>query len=97
VHVAGEEHIGDDAGARKELDVLKRPADAASRYFMGVKAGDLIAIEDDLSDLGTIVPRNAVQQARLARAVRPDQGQQLACFDTQIDILEGNQTAEIEA
>jgi hypothetical protein len=93
VHVAGEEHIGYDASSGEQFDILKSPADAAFRYFMGVKAGNRFAIEDDLSDLGTIVAGHAVQQARLSRAVRSDNGQQLARFDVQIDILEGNQPA----
>jgi hypothetical protein len=94
--VAGEEHIGYDAGTGEQFDILKSPADAPSRYFMRVKAGNRLAIEDDLPDLGAIVAGHAVQQARLSRAVRSDNGQQLARFDVQIDILEGNQPAKIQ-
>src|SRR5438270_3464718 len=73
---------GNQVVADRQLDEhlqrLKRASDAAPRQLERRHAGDVLGAEFDLPRRRLDLPENAVEERRLARAVRPDDADDLA-------------------
>ena len=96
VNVAGEHHVGQDGHPRKKFDVLVGPADSQLGEMVRAVTGDLVTVEEDLSFLGLVVAGDTVEEARLSRPVRPDDGHELTRLNGEIDPVDGRDTPEPE-
>ncbi len=67
-------------------------------YFIivGRQTGNASSFEDDLTLRGTVVAGNTVQDAGLARAVGPDDGQDFAPADGETHVVQGFDAAEAQ-
>src|SRR6267154_2609053 len=79
--MAADEEVVEHRHALEERDVLEGPRDAESRAGGRAEAGDLLALEPHLSLRGPVDAADAVDEARLAGAVGPDDGHELAIPD----------------
>src|SRR5262245_61847434 len=70
-----------------DLHVLERTGDPQSRPPVRSEVGDLASGEPDLPRLRAVEPTDAVQQARLARAVGSDDGQHGAALDGTVETV----------
>ena len=73
---------------------LERPGDAAARAQMRRQLGNVLAAEHHAADLRFQRAGNAVDQRRLAGAVRPDQAEPFSFPDIDADIVERGEAAE---
>ena len=85
--------VGDDevvAHGRvgEQLDPLERPADAEPGAFVDAEPGDVGAVELDDATVGPQDAEDAVEERRLAGAVRADQPDALALLDVDVDVIE---------
>jgi hypothetical protein len=83
----------------EELDVLEGAGDPEPRDLVRAHARDLMLAVVDVGDvpaLGVVQAADAVEQAGLACAVGPDDGQDLALAHLQVDIQECGHAAEVK-
>ena len=59
--------------------------DAEARDAMRARGFDLLTRECDAAAIGTVVAGNDIDERRLARAIRPDEAEDLAAADFDID------------
>src|SRR5439155_5943777 len=79
----------------EEADVLERAADAALGDRMWRLAGDVLAVEDDPAGRRLVDAGQHVEERRLAGAVRPDQRDDRAARDREVDVVRRDETAEL--
>src|SRR5437588_850942 len=91
----------------EQPDVLERPADPEARDLEGTagpfhqreqrnrsRLEQLLALEPNGSVGGRVDPGDHVEERRLARSVRPDEAEDLALPDDEIDVVERAETPE---
>src|SRR6185503_3956572 len=78
VLLPGEDQVLAHRELRKHLQQLEGAAHPQAVELAGPQAGDLAAVDAHLPGRGRELPEDAVEQRRLARAVRPDQAEDLA-------------------
>ena len=66
---------------RKNLQQLKRPADAETIKIAGPRARRHLAIDAYFAGARLQLPEHAIEQGRFARSVRPDDAENLAGTD----------------
>src|SRR4029079_10229693 len=81
----------------EEADVLERAADAARRDRMRRLAGDVLAEERDPARGRLVDPGEHVEERRLAGTVRADQRDDLLSRDREVDVVDGDEAAELLA
>lgn len=99
VDVRPGEQVVEHGHVAEQLDVLERPGDPQPGDLVRLHAGDLVVpavMVNDAAFLRVVQAADAVEQAGLARPVRPDDGQNLALADLQADVEEGRHPAEVE-
>ena len=74
------------AGRAAAHRVLKEPADLLRALVFG-REGDILAIEDDIAGVGDEAAGNRAEERRLSRAVRADDGDEVARADVQRHIV----------
>ena len=79
---------------REQLHALERPADAQPGSPVDRQPVDQRALESDGSRVGTLNTQQAVEQRRLAGAVRADQADHLVGVDRQADVAERGDAPE---
>ena len=89
-----DQHVVRDAQVTEQLDVLKRSSDARRGDPVGWQPGQVLAAEVDASRARTLQATDAVEQRRFACTVRPDQRDDLALGNVQVDAVEGGQAAK---
>src|SRR5581483_11882254 len=87
-------HVVERAHVREQADVLERAGDAERRPLARPLARDVATLEDDPAGGGAVEARHNVEQRRLARAVWPDEPNDSALGNRQIDVVDGDQPAE---
>ena len=97
VNVTGKCHVGQHRHPWKEFDILERASDADSYELMSMQAGDVPAVEDDLTLLGAVKAGYTVEQAGFPSAIGADDGHQLTGVHRQIHIFNSDNTTETEA
>ncbi len=90
-------HVLPRREAAEHLRRLKSAGDAGSREGIRRPPYRRTAVERDLSGRGSIEARQHVEERRLARAVRPDDGVDAATIHSQADIGESRYAAKREA
>jgi len=94
--VARDEEVFDDAHAGEELGMLEGAGNTGACNGVRPVAGDGVAVKQDLAARGAVQPADTVEHARLAGAVRADQGEQLAGPRLEGYVLQDLQSAESE-
>ncbi len=86
--------VVEDAHAMEERDVLEGPRHAAIGALARLERRDILAVERHAAVLGFVEARYDVEQARLAGAVRADDGGDPARLGVNADAAQGLQAAE---
>ena len=92
--VEGDLDVLEDRELREQADVLERARDAALRDLIRLEADDALALEGDAARRRLIDARQHVEGRRLARAVRPDEADELAAVQMDVEIRDGLKAAE---
>ena len=90
----GHEHVVADAHAGEELDALEGPPEAQTGPPVDGQAGDVALVEDDPACLGSEDAEEAVEERRLARAVRADEADRLTRRHLEGDVVERGDARE---
>src|SRR5204863_9117250 len=77
VLLAGEDQVLAHRELREDLQELEGAADAEAVQVAGPHAGDRAAIDAHIPRGGRELPEDAVEERRLARAIRSDEAQDL--------------------
>ncbi len=96
VHVPAEEQVLQARHVLEELDVLEAAADAQLGHPLRRQARDVATAPPHAPRLGAVEAADDVEDARLARAVRPDERRHLALVEGEADGREGGQAPEVE-
>ena len=96
VAMSAHEQVVEDAEAAEEADVLERARDAERRYVVRARVRDRAAGDRDRARGRTIDAGHAVEERRLARAVRTDERDRLALGDLEAHVGESLDAAEAE-
>ena len=95
VLLRGENEIFPHGEFRKDLQKLERAADAQPIEIARTHAGDGSAIEPHLAGARLKLAEDAVEQRRLATAVRPDDAEDLALVHVERYAFDGVNAAEL--
>src|SRR6185436_17211302 len=79
---------------RERPQLLERARDAEPAHTVGREARELHAVEPDFALVGPIEPAHALEERRLARAVGPDDADELTGCHVERDALVGRDAAE---
>ena len=90
-----EHHVALGGEVREQVEALEHHADVLAHLVdVGLGVGDLDVLEADLAARRLLEPVDAAQHRRLARARRPQDHDDLALLDLQVDALENLERAE---
>ena len=92
-----DEHVLEGRHVLEEPNVLKRPADSALGDRVGRLAGHVLAVEHDPAGGRPVDAGEHVEERGLARAVRADQRNDRAARNREVDVVRGDETAELLA
>ena len=92
--VRADAHVLAHRHGRKQGDVLERPRDAEGGELMPGAAGERPAVERDRPRARIIETRDAIEERRLAGAVRANQAADRAAGDLEGHVLERGHAAE---
>ena len=95
-HVATEQQVVDHRHLREQLDVLERAGDAEGGNPVGPDPFDALAAPADVADLRDVHLADGVEDRRLAGAVGPDDGEQLAVGDGERHVVDRHHAAEAQ-
>ena len=95
--VAGHLHMLKHSHMPPQPQILEGPAKAHCGDLVGLKAHNILAIQDDSTFSRFIDAADQVKDGGLASPVGPDQPSDLAGFDLQVVVVDGPQTAKIVA
>ena len=88
-------HVLERRHVLEETDVLERAPHAARGDRVRRLAGDVLAEERDLPGRRLVDAGEHVEERRLAGAVRADQRDHLAARDGEVDVVDGDEAAEL--
>src|SRR6266446_1744774 len=91
-HPQPEGHVLEDGHVAEERVVLEDESHPAVAHVTG---GGILSLEEDLAHVGTLEPGDDPQEARLARAGRPQERHQLAAGHRQADVVHRDEVAEL--
>src|SRR5690349_24084163 len=83
-----DQQIVEHAQTREDAHLLERAGDAEASDPMRRRVGDIAAAEQHAPRVGAEISRHAVEERRLARAVRADQAHELTALDREIDPID---------
>ena len=92
--MATEQHVFEDGHVLEQREVLKHARDAQRSDLMGRQVIDAIALESYLAGVRLVDAADAVEERRLARAVRAYHRDKRACVDLQVNLRERPNTGE---
>src|SRR3989442_7421814 len=81
---------------REEREVLERPPDAERRDAMGRQPEDRAAVEADVASVGRVEAAQAVEERRLAGAVRADEADDRSLVHVERDGVEREDAPETD-
>ena len=96
VAVTAQEDVVEDRHVPEQLDELEGSRDAVRRDPVRREPVDRDTVEDDRPARRRVEAAHAVEEARLAGAVRADEGRQRARLDGQADSVERAQPGELQ-
>ena len=83
-----------DAEPREQVRQLERPPEAEAGALGSAQTRDVLALDHDRTLGGAQLARYQVEIGRLARAVRPDDGGELAGPEGAVDMVDRDMAAE---
>ena len=91
-HLEREGDVLADRLGRQELEVLEDDADLAPHlgHLAAAELGHVLAVEDDRAARRELVADEQLDERRLARAGRPDEEDEVALGDDQVDVAQGD-------
>jgi len=92
----GDADVLERSGVGQDVGDLVGASDTFLGDEVGGKPGDILAVEQNSPRRGTKDAGETVEEGALARAVRPDDGANLAPPDFEIDAIERGQSAEAD-
>ena len=92
LHPQAERDVFEHRHVAEQRVVLEHESDMALAGAVGER---VLAVERNLAGIGPVQPGDDPQQRGLARARRPEQRQQLAVGDLEIDVVERGKRAEL--
>src|SRR5262249_49674043 len=92
---AGRDEVVERAHAREHARGLEHAQQSAARELHGPQPRDLLAVEPHAAALRGEEARHQVERRGLARAVRPDEPEDLALLEREVEILDGGDAAEV--
>src|SRR6266480_2318746 len=92
-----DEHVLERRHLWEEADVLERAADTELRDRVWRLVGDVDAVEDDHARRRAVEAGEHVEEGRLAGPVRADQADDRALRDREVEVVDGEQAAELLA
>ena len=93
----GDAHVLEDGRPGQDVGDLVRAGDGLARDAVGSQPGDVLAVEDDAPSRRAEHSGEAVEEGRLAGAVGPDDGPDLATGHGHAHVVESAQPAELHA
>jgi hypothetical protein len=88
------EQVVHHAKGREQTHVLPGARDAQARALVHLHARERLVAQPDLTRIGRVDARDEIEERGLARAVRPDESQDLARGDLQVDAFGHDDAAE---
>ena len=95
VRVAADENVLEDRERREEREVLERARDAGPGDAVRRKRKQVVPVERDATGPRLVEPADAVEEGRLARAVRSDERTDLAELDREREVGQRDDAAEL--
>ena len=92
--VAADEHVVEHGEPLEEPHALERPRDPPRRELVRCEARHRRAVQEDAPAVGAQVPRDEIDERRLAGAVRADEPEGLPRRDREVDPVHGVDAAE---
>ena len=92
--MAADAHVVEHRQVAEQREVLEGAADADVGDAVRRPAQDAAALEQDVAGARRVEPAEAVEQRRLAGAVRADQAEDLALPHVERDVVERDDAAE---
>ena len=92
-----DEHVLERGHVVEEADVLERPRHAERRDLVRRARGDVDVLEEDPARGRLVDAGQDVEEGRLAGAVRADQADDRAARDREVDVVHGDEAAELLA
>ncbi len=86
--------VVEDGHAPEQRKVLERPPDSEPGDPVRRSLEQVVALEENAPGGRAVEARQAIEQGRLARSVRPDQADDLTRLDIERDIVECDDPAE---
>ena len=96
VAVRGRHDVLDDAHVQEETQRLERPRDTALADLVRLEADEALSFQEDVAGVRPVDARDQVEERRLPRAVRPDDADDLAPIDVDVEVCDDGATAEVE-
>ena len=94
LHVPSQQQVVQRGHVEEETEILERPGNASPGDLVGREPLKALPSEEDFSLVGMVNVGNAVEQGRLSRAVRSDDGEDLFFFQREIDPCQGLDSSE---
>ena len=91
-----DEEVFQHRGMVEQFVVLKGPGDAEAGDLRGFAIQQVLPVEADLAGDGAVEPRDQVEHRRLARTVRPDQGEDAPRRDGEGQVVHRGHAPELE-
>src|SRR5215470_19790128 len=96
VGVAPDENVVEGAQPPEDLGVLECPRDAESGDRVRRQRRQIVAVEHHVAARGAIEPGQHVEDRRLARAVRTDEGDDRTLADFKLEVAQCRQPSEVD-
>jgi hypothetical protein len=90
-----DQHVLERGHVVEQPDVLERARHPEMRDRVRRKAPDRLPVEDHLARSRLVDAGEHVEERRLARAVRADQADDRATRDREVDVVHGDEAAEL--
>jgi hypothetical protein len=95
--VRAEQHVLADRHRGEQAEVLERARDTQLGDPMRLAREHVLAVEPDRAGLRRVQPADAVEERRLARAVRPDEPADLTAFDIERRLVQRCDASELNS
>ena len=96
VAVLGRHDVLHHAHVQEEPQRLERARDAALADLVRLEADEAFPLEQDVAAVRPVDAGDQVEERRLPRAVRPDDADDLALVDVDVEVDDDGETAEVE-
>ena len=94
--MAAKEEVFHNGHVGKEFDILECPRNSQIANPMGLYPCDISISKEDPTSLGGVDIVDAIENRRLPRSIRSDDGVNVSLIDSKADVVEGHHAAEAD-